>query len=336
MSLRPLLAKLMQGADLTREEAKGLMQILAEGAFEPAQVGGLLVAMQVKGATAGELAGLAEALRERALALDHEFPNLVDTCGTGGGKTTFNLSTGAAIIAAAAGAKVAKHGNRSVTSSCGSADVLESLGVSFTSDPERLAHLLAQVGIVFLFAPHHHGSMKAVGPVRKALEVRTVFNQLGPLANPAGARRQLVGVYDAALIKPMAEALALLGAEHAFVVHSEDGMDEVSPCAPTRFAEVKSGRVTIGAFNPSDFGLRDVPESALRPCETIADSAAALREALAFEGARGFALVPSAAVALLLAGAAGTLEQAAGLATEAMRSGAATSTLRQFVEASQG
>jgi anthranilate phosphoribosyltransferase len=246
------------------------------------------------------------------------------------------LSTGAAIVAAAAGAKVAKHGNRSVTSLCGSADVLEALGVTLSNEPAELVRVLDEVGIVFLFAPHHHGSLRAVGPVRKSLGVRTVFNQLGPLANPAGAKRQLIGVYDRSLVRPMAEALALLGAERAYVVHSEDGMDEVSPCAPTYFAKIQGGSVQEGEFRPSDFGLRDLDWSALEPGATIAESAKILASALdGTDRVRGRALVPNAAVALLVAGLVATVEEGARLAEETISSGAAASTLRRLVEATR-
>ncbi len=327
----------MAGLDLSRAEARSLMSVLSEGTGDPIQVGAVLVALQVKGVRPSELAGLAEGLRERALTLAHDHPALVDTCGTGGGRTTFNLSTGAALIAAAAGAKVAKHGNRSVTSHCGSVDVLEELGVTILADPERLRHLLDQVGIVFLFAQHHHGSMKVLGPVRKSLGVRTVFNQLGPLANPAGARMQLVGVYDLGLVRPMAEALALLGAERAFVVHGEDGLDEVSPCAPTAYAEVSEGRVKEGRFEPRDFGFDPIPESVLFPGSTVAESAEVLHAGLTGTSVdRSRAMVPNAAVTVMLAGLASSPSQAASLAWQTIESGAAARLLDKVVEATSG
>lgn len=333
MPLTQLLSRLMGGLDLSQEEAELLMSVFASGDFAPEQAAGLLVALQVKGATAEELAGMASVLRASALSLSHDFPNLVDTCGTGGGRSTFNLSTGAAIVAAACGTKVAKHGNRSVTSKCGGVDVLEALGVRMSADPEFLSRMLTQTGIVFLFAPNHHGSMKAVGPVRKSLGIRTVFNQLGPLANPAGAKRQLIGVYDKAFVRPMAEALRLLGAERAFVVHSTDGMDEISPCAPTDYAELAGGTVTEGSFAPQDFGLEPLEPAVLMAGSDVAESAKILNSALDRSNPdRSRALVPNAAVALLLAGVAGTLEEASEIALGALESGAAAQKMRQIIE----
>jgi anthranilate phosphoribosyltransferase len=312
------------------------MRQFAEGAAPSEQVAGVLVALQAKGTRPSELAGFAEALRASAKKIVCDETRLVDTAGTGGGRPSFNLSTGAAIVAAAAGAKVAKHGNRSVTSACGSADVLEALGVRLVEDPARIRDILETVGIAFMFAPNHHGSLKAVGPVRKALGIRTIFNQLGPLANPAGAKYQLIGVYDPGLLRPMAEALVLLGAERAFVVHGEDGMDEVSPSAPTKFAEVSEGSVREGVFTPEDFGLSPVPEYALDPGTSVQESADILAGALAWKSAdRGSALVPNAATAVYLAGLAENLSSAAEIARETMASGAATRKLEELGEASR-
>ena len=336
MPLVPLINRLLAGSDLDRSEAADLMRFLARGEAAPEQVAGVLVALQAKGVRSEELAGFAEVLRESVLKIQSGSPNLIDTAGTGGGRSTFNLSTGAAIVAAAAGAKVAKHGNRSVTSRCGSADVLEALGVTLIDDPERLSVILDDVGIAFMFAPNHHSSMRAVGPVRKALGVRTVFNQLGPLANPAGARRQLIGVYDRSLVRPMAEALAILGAERAYVVHSEDGMDEVSPCAPTYLAEMSSGQLKEGHFKPSDFGLGDLDSSVLEPGESPQENANILMSALdGSDTARSQCLVPNTAVALVLAGVAATIEEGAHLATKTIWSGEAVRTLDRLVEATK-
>jgi anthranilate phosphoribosyltransferase len=291
-----------------------------------------LVALRMKGVNAAELAGFAEVLREHAVSLSHGFPRLVDTCGTGGGPPTFNISTGTAIVAAAAGAKVAKHGNRAVTSKCGSADVLEALGVRLGGEPEQLLSTLENIGIVFLFAPNHHPAMKSVGPARKALGVRTVFNQLGPLANPAGAKRQLVGVYDPGLVRPMAEALVLLGSEHSFVVHGEGGLDEVSPCGSTMIAEVVGGEVREGVLTPQSFGLVALPNEALLPGTDAEANARILKEALTdHESLRAQALLPNAAVALLLAGVAMDLRDGAERAREAIKSGAAERTLMELV-----
>lgn len=332
MPLTKILSRLMSGLDLSQQESHNLMSVLADGTAPAEQVAGVLVALQVKGASPAELAGLASLLREKALPLGSVAKDLVDTCGTGGGQQTFNLSTGAALVAAAAGAKVAKHGNRSVTSKCGSADVLEALGLQMTADPESLARTLERVGIVFLFAPNHHGSLKAVGPVRRALGVRTVFNQLGPLANPAGASRQLIGVYAKELVRPMAEALSLLGSEHAFVVHSDDGLDEISPCAATFFAELTDGQVKEGTFTPADFGMEALPSDALEAGTTVEDSAAILRNALSGSDAvLGAALVPNAATALLLAGVVSDLGKGADLARAAIGDGAPMRKLEELI-----
>lgn len=332
MTFPALMELLLDGEDLSTEQAREAMDTLMSGGLEDAQIGGFLIAMRAKGATAHELAGFAATMREHAVGLGASFPNLVDTCGTGGGPTTFNLSTAAAIVAASGGAKVAKHGNRAVTSRCGSADVLEALGVGLGTEPELLLKVLESAGIVFLFAPSHHPAMKYAGPARKALGVRTVFNQLGPLANPAGASRQLVGVYDYSMIEPMAEALALLGAERAFVVHSEEGMDEISPCGRTFVAELTEGRVVKRELTPKDFGLDPIPFHALAAGKDVDESAAQLVEAISDpESPKSTALLPNAATALVLAGIVETFPEGATMARDAIASGAAVRTLQELV-----
>lgn len=332
MTFPALLELLLDGEDLTLEQARETMNTLMSGGMQDSQIGGLLIALRSKGTSAQELAGFASAMRENSVGLGATTPNLVDTCGTGGGPTTFNLSTGAAILAAAAGAKVAKHGNRAVTSRCGSADVLEALGVGLGAEPELLAKVLERVGIVFLFAPNHHPSMRFVGPARKALGVRTVFNQLGPLANPAGARRQLIGVYDFSMLTPMAEALKLLGAERALVVHSEEGMDEISPCGRTFAAELLDGRVSKREFTPGDFGIDAVPFESLTAGKDVESSSALLIEALSDPSSpRSTALVPNAAAALYLAEVATSLQEGAALARRAIVEGRAMQTLQELV-----
>lgn len=332
MSAHALLESLIAGRDLGWQEAQSLMRFYMSGEAEDAWIAGTLVALRMKGVRGEELAAFASVLREHALGLARSHPAMVDTCGTGGGRPSFNLSTAAAIVAASAGAKVAKHGNRAVTSRCGSADVLEALGVVLVSDPEVLQHVLDSVGIVFLFAPHHHPAMRHVGAARKALGVRTVFNQLGPLANPAGANRQLIGVYDPALLRPMADALVALACERALVVHGEDGLDEISPCGPTRYAAVESGTVREGLFTPSEFGVEPLPSEALTPGDTLAENAALLRRALSDpDSAQAKAVLPNAAAALHLAGK-GDLTETASLASEAIASGAATRKLDELIE----
>lgn len=328
MDVAATLELLVRGTSMTQEQAADLMQQIMTGELHDAQIAGVLIALRVKGVNADELAGFAQVMKQNATVFENDVPNLVDTCGTGGGPPTFNLSTTAAIIAAAAGAKVAKHGNRAVTSKCGSADVLEELGVELTGDMEQLQAKFAATGIVFLFAPNHHPAMRFVGPVRKALGVRTVFNQLGPLANPANASCQLVGVYDRSLIAPMAEALKILGLRKAMVVCSKEGMDEISPCGKTYGCLLENGAVSEMVLTPESFGLDAIPFEALAPGETLAEAALAVRQALTEHGSmRARAALPNAGAALYLAGVANTLKEGASLASKAIETGAAAAAL---------
>lgn len=333
MTFLQALEGLLQGRHLGIEDAEDLMGQILRGELGEAQIGGLLMALRSKGAAPTELAGFALAMRNSSERLETGFPDLVDTCGTGGGPATFNLSTGAAIVAAAAGARIAKHGNRAVTSKCGSADVLEALGVKLDFDLATQAERLRRHGIVFLFAPAHHRAMRHVGPARKALGVRTVFNQLGPLANPAGAKRQLIGVYDRSLVAPMAEALVLLGAERAFVVHSEEGLDEVSPCGPTFAIEVRGGGLTEHTLTPGTFGIEPVSLNEIGPGDTVESAASALVAALSGKDeVRARALLPDAAVALVLAGVAADFPEGAQTAQDAILSGAASRLLAEMAQ----
>jgi anthranilate phosphoribosyltransferase len=236
-------------------------------------------------------------------------------------------------VACAAGAKIAKHGNRGQTSPCGSADVLEALGVVIHADPERLLHILETAGIVFLYAQAHHQAMKHVGPARKQLQVRTVFNQLGPLANPAGATRQLIGVYDPALMRSMGEALKLLGTERALIVHGDDGLDEISPVTKTHYIKVWDGKVTAGEFTPADFGFEPLDPSALLPGATLAENGQVLREAVSDSRSyRAQAVIPSSAAAIWLAGLAENIRDCATIAAETIASGKAASKLDQLIQ----
>lgn len=324
MTFGELVEPLLARRDLDEERALALMDFLMSGEATEAQVGGVLLALRVKGTTTRELASFARILRQRALTLHHSFETLVDTCGTGGGIPTFNISTASAIVAAAAGAKVAKHGNRAVTSRCGSADVLEALGVAIQGDAEVLLHRLEQDGLVFLFAPAHHPAMRHVGKARKDLGVRTVFNQLGPLANPAGAKRQLIGVYDDGLMRSMGEALNLLGAERALLVHGDDGMDEISPVTSTQAIRVWDGRVEPVTLRPEDFGREPIGPEALLPGDDAQANAEILREAIGDpDSPRAAAILPSCGATLWLAGVADSLPEATELALAAIASGAA-------------
>lgn len=270
---------LLGGKNLSFEQAGELLDIIFEGEVSEVQIAAFLTAMRIKGATAAELAGLARSLREHAVAVVVDIENLVDTCGTGGGAfKTCNISTAAAIVAAGAGVYVAKHGNRGITSRCGSADVLEELGVKINGGPEAVAECIREAHIGFMFAPMFHPAMKYVQPIRKSLGFRTVFNILGPLANPAGATAQVMGVADESLMERIAEALKLLGTRYAMVVHSE-GMDEISTAAVTKILELKNGRISKRELNSEDLGIPLANIDDLRVSDAK-ESAKVLREIL--------------------------------------------------------
>jgi len=327
-----LVAPLLARRDLEPEEARDLMRHLMSGEATEAQIGGTLLALRLKGCTTRELAAFVTVMREKEAAVTHSYDDLVDTCGTGGGRPTFNISTAAAIVAAAAGARIAKHGNRSM-SGLGSADVLETLGVKLTNDAERLSHHLKELGIVFLFAPSHHPAMRHVAKARRELGIRTVFNQLGPLSNPAGARRQLIGVYDPALMRSMGEALRELKSERVLLVHGTEGIDEISPVTTTEYVKVWDGKVTTGKLKPEDFGIDPVPDSALQVGVDLEECASILEEALGdADSPRSRAILPNAAAAIWLAGLEDNLPAAAARARETIASGHATAKLRQLIE----
>jgi anthranilate phosphoribosyltransferase len=335
MAFADIIQPLLERRDLTRDQAMGLMHFLMSGEATDAQIGASLIAMRMKGCTTQELAAFATVLRQHAATISHSYTDLVDTCGTGGGCPSFNISTAAALVASAAGVKIAKHGNRAQTSSCGSADVLEALGVVINSEPERLLHMLDTVGIVFLYAQAHHRAMAHVVPARKQLQVRTIFNQLGPLANPAGATRQLIGVYDPGLMRSMGEALNLLGTERALIVHGDEGLDEISPVVNTHYIKVWNGRVSPGQFGPDDFGLKALDPVALLPGDSLDDNAAILREAISDANSpRCLAVLPSAAAAIWIAGEGHDLREATAIARETVASGKAAAKLNQLIEVS--
>ncbi len=314
-------------------EAAALMRRVLRGEAAELELAALLGAMAARGETAAEIAGFATAMREEATVLPltpAEQKTLVDTCGTGGdGSGTFNISTAAALVAAAAGAKVAKHGNKAVTSRSGSADVLEALGIATTLEPTAAADALRQHGFCFLLAPAHHPAMRAVLPVRRALGVRTVLHALGPLLNPAGARAQVMGVYAARLVPVVAEAMTLLGVRHAFVVHGDGGLDELALSGSTEVAEVReaqTGRAEVREyqFRPEDAGLTRAPLSALAGGDA-AENAAILRAVFAGErGPRRDVVLLNAAAVLVTAGLAGSITAGVELAAGAVDRGAAT------------
>ena len=257
MDIKQALNTLVARVDLSTEEMIEIMRIVMTGGATPAQIGGFLVALRMKGETLDEITGAAMVMRELATPVDINADYLVDTCGTGGdGANLFNVSTASAFVVAAAGGRVAKHGNRSVSSSTGSADVLEAAGIKLDITAEQVARCVREIGVGFMFAPAHHSAMKhAIGP-RKELGMRTIFNMLGPLTNPANVKRQVIGVFNGALCKPMAEVLARLGSEHVMVVHAKDGLDEISLATETQIAELKDGVIREYTVKPEDFGIQ--------------------------------------------------------------------------------
>lgn len=257
MDMQSAIRAVTEKHDLSEEEMHSVMQIIMTGEATPAQIGGFLIGLRMKGETVDEITAAARVMRDLAARVDVSGPYLVDTCGTGGdAANTFNISTASAFVVAAAGGKVAKHGNRSVSSKSGSADVLEVAGVNLDLAPEQVAQCVNEIGVGFMFAPRHHSAMKhAIGP-RKEMAVRTIFNVLGPLTNPAGAPNQVLGVFSNHLVEPLAEVLSRLGSEHVLVVHAQDGMDEISIGAPTFVAELKGSKVKTYDITPEDFGIK--------------------------------------------------------------------------------
>ncbi len=330
-----LIEKLQRREDLTVDEAASAMNAIMEGRAEPAPTAGLLIALAMKGERPTEIVGFARTMRERATRLAKTHAPVFDTCGTGGDRAhTFNVSTVAALVLAACGVRVAKHGNRSVSSRCGSADLFEALGVNVAAEPAVVEHCLDEAGIAFFFAPTFHPSMRHAAPTRKALGVRTAFNLLGPLTNPAGASRQLVGVPRPELTELVARSLALLGSERAWVVHGADGLDEISTTGYTKVSEVRAGAVNTFYVHPSDFGLPKSAPSALAG-GTVADNAAIARAVLAGEpGAARDIVVLNVAASLLIAGSAATIRDGIAEASLAIDQGRAAARLRLLIDAS--
>jgi len=328
--------KLIDRRDLERREMYDVFGYVMDGKATDVQKSAFLVALRMKGETADEITGAAMAMRERVTPLQTNGADVIDTCGTGGdGRGTFNISTVAAIVAAAAGAMVVKHGNRAVSSSCGSADLLAELGVAIDLDAQRMSEVLRRAGISFLFAPKLHPAMGAVMGVRRELGVRTVFNVLGPLTNPAFARRQVLGVYSDHLVDVVARVLLALDSEHALVVHSRDGLDEISVSAPTRVCEVRNGKIWAYELDPESIGVTR------HRIEEIAggdprENARIAREILSGEaGARSDIVAANAAAALYVAGVTPSIREGVAKAREAIRSGAAMRKLESLIAASR-
>jgi anthranilate phosphoribosyltransferase len=333
-ALLQALHKVVAREDLSASEADAALEEILAGSASAAQVGALLVALCMKGEAVQEVVGFARALRRHAAHVDcgPDPRPLVDTCGTGGdGAATFNISTVTAFVVAGAGARVAKHGNRSISSHCGSADVLEALGARIALPPECIAQCVQEVGIGFLFAPALHPAMRNVQPVRADLKMRTVFNLLGPLANPAGAQAQVVGVYDARLVRLLAEALAALGLERGLVVHGSDGLDEITTTGPTAAAEVRDGHVRGRTIRPEEFGIPRAAREDLAGGDSR-ENAAILKTILEGGlGPRRDIAVVNAAAALATAGLAADFPAGVKLASEAIDSGRAREKLERFV-----
>ena len=336
MTLQEALEQWVEGRDISREAMRAVMTTVMTGEASQAQIGALLVALRMKGEAIEEIAGAAEVMRELVTPVSVAGDHVIDLVGTGGdGANLFNVSTAATFVAAAAGAQVAKHGNRSVSSSSGSSNVLETLGVNLDVSPEQIAACVQEVGLGFMFAPAHHGAMKhAVGP-RRELGLRTLFNVLGPLTNPAGVKRQVIGVYDAALCEPLAEVLARLGSERALVIHSDDGLDEISIATPTRGFELRAGDISPIEIDPAALGLAHASLDGLQ-VETAAGSANLIRGALAGDddavSIKARAIIAlNAGAGIYVSGVADSLASGVAAAEQAMASGAAAQKLEAFV-----
>jgi len=333
MDIRQAISNIVDRIDLSADEMRSLMQQIMTGGVTPIQIGGILAGLRTKGETVDEIAAAARVMRELAVRIDVSPHNLVDTCGTGGDSScTFNVSTASAFVVAAAGGRVAKHGNRSMSSRSGSADVLEALGVNLDIPPQQVADCIEELNIGFLFAPSYHSAARYAAAPRKELGTRTLFNLLGPLTNPAGAPHQLLGVFAARWVEPLAKVLRELGSKHVLVVHSEDGLDELSIAAPSHVAELLEGQVHTYRLDPGDAGIERQPLDEVR-VESPQQSAQLIRAV--FRGRKGPAadlIALNAGAALYAADVASSLPQGVEQAREALASGAAEATLHALAE----
>ena len=330
--IKEAIQNLIAGNSLTMEQAEQVMEEIMRGEATPAQFGAFVTALRLKGETVDEIIGLAKTMRARAIPVITDEP-VVDTCGTGGdGAGTFNISTAAAFVAAGAGLKVAKHGNRAISSQCGSADILEALGVKIDLNAQQVKRCLVEVGIGFMFAPVFHPAMKYAAAPRREIGIRTVFNILGPLTNPAGARAQVIGVADGTLLKKMALALKGLGCHHALIVYGEDGLDEITITGKTRVCELKDGGIKSYSISPEDFGLSRAGLNDLRG-GTVNENAALLRNIMAgAPGPQRDVVLMNAAAVLLAGDRVVNLKQGLDLAKEVMDSGRALTKLEKLIE----
>lgn len=335
MNIQAAIKSALARQDLSQQDMTTVMNQIMTGECTPAQIGGFLVGMRMKGETVDEITAAATVMRELSTRVKVNVDHLVDTCGTGGdASASFNISTASAIVTAAAGAHVAKHGNRSVSGATGSADVLEAAGVNLDITPEQVGDCISQVGVGFMFAQKHHSAMRhAIGP-RKEMAVRTIFNVLGPLTNPASAPNQVIGVFDRELLEPLAYVLKQLGSNHVMVVHSDDGMDEVSVSAVTHVAELKDGEVKTYSVSPSDFGL-EMSDIALLKVETVEESLAVIQSILANTAgpARDIVCV-NAGAAIYVAGIVNSWQAGVQMAQSVIADGKAVNTLKNLVEKS--
>ncbi len=330
------LVRLIEQREIFYDEMLSLMRQIMKGEVSPAQIAGILVGLRVKKETIGEISAAAFVMREFATKVPvSKREHLVDTCGTGGDAAhTFNISTASALVAAAAGAQVAKHGGRSVSSTCGSADVLEALGVNLNLTPEQVGHSIDQIGIGFMFAPNFHGAMKYAAPVRRELGVRTLFNVLGPLTNPAGANNQVMGVFHPDLVGIQARVLQRLGSRHVLVVNGSDGLDEITISGPTNIAELKDGQVSEYTVQPQEFGLKPAPLDSIRVA-TVDEAKAMLLGVLENQpGAARDIVQLNAGAAIYASGITATLADGVKKAAEIIASGAAKQKLQQLVQVS--
>lgn len=340
MDMKEALAQVVERKDLDHAQMTAVMTQIMTGVATPAQIGAFLVGLRMKGETVAEIAAAAQVMRDLATKVEVKLDHLVDTCGTGGdGSRLFNVSTASALVVAAAGGRVAKHGNRSVTSTTGSADVLEAAGVNLNLTPAQVARCIDELGVGFMFAPAHHGAMKhAIGP-RRELGLRTIFNMLGPLTNPAGAKRQVVGVFDPRLCKIFVEVLARLGSEHVIALRSEDGLDEISIAAPTHVAELRKGEVIEYTIEPSQFGIECASLEGLK-VSSAEESLNLIRDALGKRatpaGEKAADMIAlNAGAAIYVAGLANDLRTAVALAEDTVATGLAGEKLKELAELSQ-
>jgi len=340
MDIKDAIAQIVEGQSLSTEDMKAAMQTVMTGEATDAQIGALLIALRMKGESIDEITGAAQVMRDLSASVNVDAQHLVDTCGTGGdGSNLFNVSTASAFVVAAAGGSVAKHGNRSVSSSTGSADLLEAAGVNLGLSPEQVARAVQEIGVGFMFAPAHHSAMRhAIGP-RKELAMRTIFNMLGPMTNPAGVKRQIIGVFSKALCRPMAEVLNRLGSEHVMVVHSDDGLDEISIAANTHVAELRDGEVIEYEIRPAALGIQEAALTDLS-VDSAEQSLALIKSALGKDDgdiaqkARSIITI-NAAAAIYVSGLADSLKAGVSMAEDAIGSGLALAKMSELASFSQ-